>query len=242
MVMSCDTLRRNNASTALSRCFGSFVGLEREMPMWEQPRMLILLTSPMSSGVTWSMSPCMIHSNPSRMPSTSTASNRARIVAAPITLLIPGAGPPPTRIASVFRSVMVVPRASRGPGAPLAPRENGDRRHRDADPPSRSRPEAPRPLGRREPVGLALERRERRFHDRLAAPRLIRRARYGQLHRLLAQRHLRDQHEHRLARLRGQRLEAADVEPLPFEAHHLRVRGHVFLAHRFSWQNSVHAR
>src|SRR5947207_14696771 len=63
----------------------------------------------MSSGVTWSMSPCMIHSNPSRMPSTSTASNRARIVAAPMTLLIPGAGPPPTRIARVFRSVIALP-------------------------------------------------------------------------------------------------------------------------------------
>src|SRR2546422_2478808 len=143
------------------------------------------LTSPMSSGVTWSMSPCMIHSNPSRMPSTSTASNRARIVAAPMTLLIPGAGPPPTRIASVFRSVMAVPRGSRGLGAPLAPREDGDRRHRDPDPPCGGGAEASRPLGRREPVGLALERRERRLHDRLAADLLIRRAPDGQLHRLL---------------------------------------------------------
>src|SRR5256885_12449313 len=42
--------------------------------------------------------------------------------------------------------------------------------------------------------------------------------------------HLRHQDEHRLARLRRQRLQAADVEPLPFEAHHLRVRGHVLLA------------
>src|SRR5215212_963651 len=48
------------------------------------------------------MSPCMIHSNPSRMPTTSIPPRRARIVAAPITLLIPGAGPPPTRIASLF--------------------------------------------------------------------------------------------------------------------------------------------
>src|SRR5216684_8560250 len=171
------------------------------MPMWEPPRKWIRLTSPMSSGVTWSMSPCMIHSNPSRTPSTSTASNRARIVAAPITLLIPGAGPPPTRIASVFRSVMVMPRASRGLGAPLAPCEHGDYGHGDADPPPGGRAQAPRPLGRREPIGLALERRERRFHDRLSAPRLIRRARHGQLHRLLAQRDLRDEDEHRLPRL-----------------------------------------
>src|SRR5579859_4192143 len=33
------------------------------------------------------------------MPSTSTPSRTARIVAAPITLLMPGAGPPPHRIA-----------------------------------------------------------------------------------------------------------------------------------------------
>src|SRR5256885_9923658 len=149
----------------------------------------------MSSGVTWSMSPCMIHSNPSRMPSTSTASNRARIVAAPITLLIPGAGPPPTRIASVFRSVMVLPRASRGLGAPLAPRQDGDRRHRNSDPHTGGPAQAPRPLGRCQPVGFALEGGERRFQDRLSAPRLIRRAGYGQLHRLLAQRHLRHQDE-----------------------------------------------
>src|SRR5712691_10783475 len=169
----------------------------------------------MSSGVTWSMSPCMIHSNPSRTPSTSTASNRARIVAAPITLLIPGAGPPPTRIASVLRSVIAVPRASRGPGAPLAPREDGDHRHGDADPPPRGRAQAPRSLGRGEPVGLALEGRECRFHDRLATRLLISRARHGQLHRLRAERHLRNQDEHRLALLRGLRSQATDIESLP---------------------------
>jgi hypothetical protein len=40
----------------------------------------------------------MIHSKPSRMPRTSTPSSWARIVAALMTLLMPGAGPPPTRI------------------------------------------------------------------------------------------------------------------------------------------------
>src|SRR3989454_9957247 len=178
----------------------------------------------MSSGVTWSMSPCMIHSNPSRTPSTSTASNRAWIVAAPMTLLIPGAGPPPTRIARVFRSVLVVRRWSCGPAAPLAPREDGDRRHRDPDPHTGGPAEAPRSLARRQPVGFALEGRERRFHDRVSAPLLIRRARHRELHRLLAQRHLRDQDEHRLACLRGPRFQAADTEPLPFEAPHLRAR------------------
>src|SRR6185295_14651761 len=37
---------------------------------------------------------------PSRIPSTSTPCRSARIVAALITLLMPGAGPPPTRMAS----------------------------------------------------------------------------------------------------------------------------------------------
>src|SRR5438128_5079266 len=205
MVMSCETLRRSKASTALSRCAGSFVGLAREIPIYEPPRKWIRLTSPMSSGVTWSMSPCMIHSNPSRTPSTSTPSNRARMVAAPMTLLMPGAGPPPTRIASVRRSVMAAPRASRGPGAPLAPREHGDHRHGDANPPPGGRAEAARPLARRQPVGLALEGREYRFHDRLPARPLIRRACHGQLDRLPAERHLREQDEHGLALLRGQR-------------------------------------
>ena len=58
------------------------------------------LTAGMVSGVTWSMLPRMIHSKPSRTPMTSTPSRQLRIVAAPMTLLIPGAGPPATRIAS----------------------------------------------------------------------------------------------------------------------------------------------
>src|SRR5262245_50110597 len=57
----------------------------------------------MVSVVTWSTLPFMIHSNPSRTPST------PRMVAAPITLLIPGAGPPPTRMASFFWWLTGVP-------------------------------------------------------------------------------------------------------------------------------------
>jgi hypothetical protein len=70
----------------------SVVGLAREIPICDPPRKWMRLTSSMSSGVTWSMSPCMIHSNPSRMPSTGTPSRTLRMVAAPMTLLIPGAG------------------------------------------------------------------------------------------------------------------------------------------------------
>src|SRR5262249_42312815 len=61
------------------------------------------LTSSIPSGTTCSTSPRMIHSNPSRTPTTSTPSSALRMVAAPMTLLMPGAGPPATRIASFFR-------------------------------------------------------------------------------------------------------------------------------------------
>ena len=40
----------------------------------------------------------MIHLKPSKIPTTDAPPKMLRIVAAPITLLIPGAGPPPTRI------------------------------------------------------------------------------------------------------------------------------------------------
>src|SRR5690242_10400405 len=44
----------------------------------------------------------MSHWNPSRIPTTSMPERLARIEAAPITLLMPGAGPPPTTIASLL--------------------------------------------------------------------------------------------------------------------------------------------
>ena len=53
------------------------------------------------SGITRDGSPSMSQRKPSWMPSTSVPERHARIVAAPITLLMPGAGPPPTRIASL---------------------------------------------------------------------------------------------------------------------------------------------
>src|SRR5512140_3369571 len=60
------------------------------------------------------MSPAMIHSNPSRIPRTSTPSRTPRIVADPMTLLMPGAGPPATRIAS-FLSWLIEPPVNRIP-------------------------------------------------------------------------------------------------------------------------------
>src|SRR5438876_690172 len=56
----------------------------------------------------------MIHLKPSWMPSTSNPASDARIVAAAITLLIPGAGPPPQRIARRLSDAIakVPPRAT----------------------------------------------------------------------------------------------------------------------------------
>jgi hypothetical protein len=72
------------------------------MPINEPPRKWIRLTTSMVNGITCSMSPCIKPEKPSRTPTTSMLSRAARIVAAPITLLMPGAGPPPTRMASFF--------------------------------------------------------------------------------------------------------------------------------------------
>ena len=96
------TFSRSSEMTVFSRCAGSCVGLAREMPMCEPPRKWMRLTLSMVSGVTCSTSPCISHSNPSRMPTTSMPSSSARMVAALITLLIPGAGPPADEDAHVL--------------------------------------------------------------------------------------------------------------------------------------------
>ena len=44
----------------------------------------------------------MSHLKPSSQPSTRSPRFRASMVAAAMTALMPGAGPPPTRMASVF--------------------------------------------------------------------------------------------------------------------------------------------
>src|SRR5262245_2179605 len=67
----------------------------------------------MVSARVWLRSPSMRYSKPSSIPTTSTPSSRARMLAAPITALIPGAGPPPTRMPSLPRSSMRRP-PSRG--------------------------------------------------------------------------------------------------------------------------------
>lgn len=83
----------------LSISLGSLVGLAREMPMMLPPRKWMRLTAWMVRREVCSMSPCINHWKPSRIPMTSMPESWARMVAAPITLLIPGAGPPPTTMA-----------------------------------------------------------------------------------------------------------------------------------------------
>src|SRR5215831_21024156 len=75
--------------------------------MKEPPRKWMRDTVSIVSGRVWVESPCISHSKPSSQPTTSTPSSAARMVAAPITLLMPGAGPPPTRIASRLRWLTV---------------------------------------------------------------------------------------------------------------------------------------
>src|SRR5919201_6048149 len=64
------------------------------------------LTASIDSGTAFRVSACMSHLKPSRMPTTPMPLTSARIVAAPMTLLMPGAGPPPHRIAIRCESAM----------------------------------------------------------------------------------------------------------------------------------------
>ncbi len=95
--------RRDGALEQLLSC----VGLSRAVPSVEPPRKWMRLTCSIVKSRAWVMSPCISHLNPSSMPTTATPSRLARIVAALITLLIPGAGPPPTRIPSFFEAVAI---------------------------------------------------------------------------------------------------------------------------------------
>ena len=102
-------------------CSGRLVGFAREMPMHEPPRKWMRLVSSIVSGATCEMSPVMSHWKPSWTPRTSTPESAARMVAAPMTLLMPGAGPPATTMASLLlgshdTSARVQPRVCHGPG------------------------------------------------------------------------------------------------------------------------------
>ena len=103
IVMSLSTPSRSKRDhRVLEAASGSLVGLAREMPMCEPPRKWMRLTSSIVSGITWSMSP--LHEPLEAVADAEhlDAFERPRIVAAPMTLLMPGAGPPPTRILRDF--------------------------------------------------------------------------------------------------------------------------------------------
>ena len=101
MLMSIPTPSFFSDSSTFLMCSGFFVGLAREIPIADPPRKWMRLVSPIVSGWAWPKSPLISHEKPSCRPRTSTLERRARIVAAPMTLLMPGAGPPATTIASL---------------------------------------------------------------------------------------------------------------------------------------------
>ena len=93
-----------------SRCSGFLVGLAREVPKCEPPRKWMRLTSSMEIGCTCAVLPSMSHLNPSRKPSTSEPPMMLRIVTALMTLLMPGAGPPPTSMPTMGRDALTIDR------------------------------------------------------------------------------------------------------------------------------------
>src|SRR5512140_3035269 len=101
------------ASRAACMCRESLVGLAREIPRREPPRKWSRLTFSIVSGMVASGAPRMMRSKPSRIPTTSTPPSSPRMVAAPMTLLMPGAGPPPTRIPSLPVDAMAAPYPTR---------------------------------------------------------------------------------------------------------------------------------
>src|SRR5687768_14797291 len=100
-------------------------GLVRLVPRIDPPRLKCGATSGTVSGRVWVVSPATRYLNPSRTPITSSPRLIASMVTDEITPLIPGAGPPPTTIASRPRGAGVsmgqTPRAyrrcARGRGA-----------------------------------------------------------------------------------------------------------------------------
>ena len=72
IVMSCDDVQpQQRVDGVLEIAADPGVGFARAMPMCDPPRKWMRLTASIVSGITCSMSPCMSHSKPSRMPTTS---------------------------------------------------------------------------------------------------------------------------------------------------------------------------
>src|SRR5579883_3135539 len=75
-------------------------GFVRLVPRIDPPRLKCGATSDTVNARVWVVSPATRFLNPSRTPTTSSPRLIASIVTDEITPLIPGAGPPPTTIAS----------------------------------------------------------------------------------------------------------------------------------------------
>src|SRR5688572_25433339 len=85
-------------STTACVASGVFVGFSREVPSIDPPSRWMRETSSIARGVSPVASRRTSRLKPSRMPMTSNPWFIAWIVAAEMTALMPGAGPPPTRI------------------------------------------------------------------------------------------------------------------------------------------------
>ena len=81
---------------------GDFVGFSREVPSIDPPSRCTRDTSSIASGRSADGSRRTRCLNPSRMPMTSKPWLIASMVAAEMTALMPGAGPPPTRMPRRF--------------------------------------------------------------------------------------------------------------------------------------------
>src|SRR5438093_12352116 len=136
-------MRQAGSSAPSSRT----VGLARDVNRMDPPNTWIRETSVIVSGCTFEVSPLIRCSKPSRIPTTSQPVFRASIVAAEITELIPGAGPPPHRIPSL---TIFLPRElpTAGPG-------HSRPGHLLVSPISGRRP---RPCLKARPLGAELER------------------------------------------------------------------------------------
>ena len=103
MPSSCSVL------THVRRCSGLRVGLAREVRRIAPPSELMNLTSDILRGMTCSALPSMRWLNPSRMPYTSAPLLSASSAQALMALLMPGAGPPPTRMPSLTFPAFIIP-------------------------------------------------------------------------------------------------------------------------------------
>jgi hypothetical protein len=101
MVMRKSTSRFLRAWMTFLSFSSLFVGFSREVPRIEPPVKWMRDTSSMVRCRTLLLSPRASHWKPSRMPMTLRPHLMASMVADRMTPLMPGAGPPPTRMASV---------------------------------------------------------------------------------------------------------------------------------------------